>query len=226
MAHSLSFRRLILAFQAARRQHLQTEQRPAPVMGTELGWNRRRFVKTSVAAGITGLLGQSLPLPANASSHTRQRVAIVGAGIAGLNAAYRLQRAGITATVYEARNRPGGRMLSTRINDGLTVDLGAELINTDHHDMRALAKTFDIPLFNKLKDAKRLPYPKEAYLFGGVAYSEAQLALDLADLAGQIGGDAGLLDSDWDTYAPAFDRLSVADYLDRHADKIPQPPVS
>jgi len=226
MAHSLSFRRLILALQAARRQHLQTQQRPAPAAGSELGWNRRRFVKTSVAAGIAGLLGQSLPLPASAGNNRpRQSVAIIGAGIAGLNAAYRLRRAGITATVYEARNRPGGRMLSTSINSGLTVDLGAELINTDHHDMRALAKAFDIPLFNKLKDARRLPYPKETYFFDGVAYSEAQLALDLADLAWQINDDAGLLDSDWDTYAPAFDQLSVADYLDRHADKISQPYV-
>lgn len=224
MAHTPLFRKLLLALQTARREQLQAELRPAPIPPTEIGWNRRRFVKTSVAAGVGGLLAQSLPLPANAANGRKQpRIAVIGAGIAGLNAAYRLQKAGITATVYEARNRPGGRMLSTTINHGLNIDLGAELINTDHRDMRALAKTFGIPLFDKLKDARRLPYPTEAYFFDGASISEAQLANDLAELAGQIGADAGLLDSDWDTYAPSFDQLSVADYLDHHADKIPAP---
>ncbi|MGQ0594512.1 MAG: FAD-dependent oxidoreductase [Gammaproteobacteria bacterium] len=32
--------------------------------------------------------------------------------MAGLNAAYQLKKAGISATVYEARRRVGGRILS------------------------------------------------------------------------------------------------------------------
>jgi monoamine oxidase len=46
---------------------------------------------------------------------------------------------------------------------------------------------------------------------------------DLRLFAAQITHDAALLDEDWDTYAPQFDVLSVADYLELHADKIDKP---
>src|ERR1700738_3944119 len=40
------------------------------------------------------------------------RIAVVGAGLAGLTAAYRLQKMGHPCEVYEARNRPGGRVFT------------------------------------------------------------------------------------------------------------------
>lgn len=40
----------------------------------------------------------------------RKRVVVVGAGIAGLTAAYELQKAGCAVTVLEAKDIPGGRM--------------------------------------------------------------------------------------------------------------------
>ncbi len=43
-----------------------------------------------------------------------ERVAIVGAGLAGLHAAYRLLQAGVRAQVYEASTRVGGRMFTAR----------------------------------------------------------------------------------------------------------------
>lgn len=221
MAHTLFFRKLVLALQAARREHLQAHNLPAPVSAATAGWDRRKFMKTGAAASLAGLVGQSLPLSAVAgSANSEARVAIIGAGIAGLNAAHQLKNAGVNATVYEAGSRVGGRMLSTRMDDGLVIDIGAELINTDHADMLALAKEFDIGLFNKLKNAAYLPYPKEAYFFDGISYSAAQLINDLRPIAAQISDDAKLLDRDWDTYAPRFDQWSVAAYLDSHADKL------
>lgn len=47
-------------------------------------------------------------------------VVILGAGIAGLSAAYELRKAGFTCTILEARNRPGGRSWSVR--DGSKVE--------------------------------------------------------------------------------------------------------
>lgn len=52
-------------------------------------------------------------------------VVIIGAGIAGMTAAYRLQQQGLFAQVFEARNRIGGRIFSAQINDAV-VELGGK----------------------------------------------------------------------------------------------------
>src|ERR687895_2666711 len=146
MTHTLLFRRLILALQRARRENLKAEGKPAPVTKEQVGWTRRRFLKTTVLAGATGVVSGALPLPVRALTATgfgpAPTVAIVGGGIAGLNAAYQLKKTGIDATVYEARRRVGGRILSVTgaIGEGLVTDLGGELINSDHEGMRRLVR--------------------------------------------------------------------------------------
>ena len=57
------------------------------------------------------------------------RVLVIGAGIAGLSAAYHLQRAGAEATVLEARDRIGGRVWTSRDFADIPVEFGAELIH-------------------------------------------------------------------------------------------------
>ena len=53
------------------------------------------------------------------------RVAVVGAGIAGLTAAYELRRTGIEAVVVEAGDRAGGKIDSAQVG-GLAVDSGPD----------------------------------------------------------------------------------------------------
>ncbi|MFE0104866.1 FAD-dependent oxidoreductase [Streptomyces sp. NPDC059009] len=67
------------------------------------------------------------------------RVAVVGAGIAGLAAAFRLQRAGCDVTVLDTAPRElvGGRMASQE-RDGFHVDLGAPLLGRRYRRMRSL----------------------------------------------------------------------------------------
>ena len=57
------------------------------------------------------------------------RVLIIGAGIAGLEAARLLQRNGIKTLVLEGRNRTGGRLWSIRSKSGLMLDYGASYIH-------------------------------------------------------------------------------------------------
>ena len=65
------------------------------------------------------------PRKAAAQDTPAGRVAVVGAGIAGLAAAYELQCAGIETVVMEASGRPGGKIDSSQVG-GLTVDSGPD----------------------------------------------------------------------------------------------------
>lgn len=66
-------------------------------------------------------------------------VAIVGGGIAGLAAAYELQRRGLTTQVFEAGDRPGGVILSDRF-DGWVVDGGPDALLVQKPAAVALAR--------------------------------------------------------------------------------------
>lgn len=54
---------------------------------------------------------------------------VIGAGIAGLSAAYHLKQAGIEAMVLEARDRIGGRVWTDRDFADIPIEFGAELIH-------------------------------------------------------------------------------------------------
>ena len=44
-------------------------------------------------------------------------ISIIGAGLAGLTAAYRLQENGYNVQIFEARNRLGGRVLTAQVGE-------------------------------------------------------------------------------------------------------------
>ena len=67
------------------------------------------------------------------------RIAVVGAGIAGLACAWRLQRAGHAVDVFEREPAPGGRMRSERRGE-FVVDRGAQFIASGYKNLHALAR--------------------------------------------------------------------------------------
>lgn len=71
------------------------------------------------------------------------RIAVVGAGLSGLVAAYRLVQAGADVVVLEARGRIGGRMWRTDVG-GLPFDAGAEAIDDAHRTVLALADELEV----------------------------------------------------------------------------------
>ncbi|MEX2583682.1 MAG: FAD-dependent oxidoreductase [Gemmatimonadota bacterium] len=66
-------------------------------------------------------------------------VAIIGGGISGLTAAYLLQRAGHTVTVFEGNEQPGGKVV-TDVLDGCRVDAGAQLFGSMYRRFLSLVR--------------------------------------------------------------------------------------
>lgn len=227
MARSPLFRKLVRLLQTSNPQSNHKSQTIGGISAKQSCsslCSRRRFLKYSALAGGTTIAASVLaefPRWHAAWSQSMPKIAIVGSGIAGLNAAYQLKKLGLTATVYEAKPYIGGRILSRRVvNEQLVNDLGGSFININHEDILALVEEFGLELFNRVESAEQIPFSETAYYFNGRVIPEAELAEQLRPLADQIVEDATLLDEDFDAYAAQFDAISVADYLDRHADKI------
>jgi monoamine oxidase len=106
--------------------------------------NRRQFLKI-LGAGAAGIALAPNDLFAQ---KRKKSCVIIGAGFAGLAAAYKLQNAGWNVTVLEARNRIGGRVFSHSLpqNPNLVCELGAEWVGESHERIKALCSDFKIPL--------------------------------------------------------------------------------
>lgn len=224
MAHTILFQKFRRTLLKAHRQNLDRERGDETSQISK--YKRRKFLKMTALAGSTAIATTAIPFIKSAQSRsTPPQIAIIGGGIAGLNAAYQLKKAGLSATVYEAKLRLGGRIHSVTgvVGSGLVTDLGGSFINTNHADMLALVKEFNLDLFNRAEATENSLFPGEGYFFDGQLYSEATVAEKLRPIARQIVRDAGLLEQDYEKYAPIFDRLSVAQYLEQHADKITEP---
>jgi monoamine oxidase len=198
------------ALEAARRRNLADLGEAMPVRGAS-GASRRAVLKALAASGLAG----ALPRPA--AARPAGSVAIIGGGIAGLSALHHLREAGIDAHLFEGRNRTGGRMFTHRAGDW-TFEAGGQLVNTDHYDMHALLKRFGVALVDRKAAAH-----DTLILAGGRLVSDAELAEALRPIAAQIGRDADRLDRDHARVAPDLDRISIRDYLERHAGLIRAP---
>lgn len=199
------------AMAAARRRNLAAAGEAAPVP-VQPGATRRALLKGFAAGGVAAAIPTAAPARTGIG-----RVAIVGGGIAGLTALHHLREAGVDARLYEAGPRLGGRVFTQKSANGPAFELGAQLVNSDHDDMRALTAQFGIALM----DRKAEPH-RSIVVTGGRTVAEAELAEALGPIAAQIGRDADRIDAD-PTVLCMFDAMSVADYLDRYATLIPAP---
>jgi monoamine oxidase len=91
--------------------------------------SRRQCISGALGLAASAILPwqRAVGAPAPSTPRRHRRVAVVGAGLAGLVAAYELMRSGHDVVVFEARNRPGGRIWTLRdtFDDGLYAEGGA-----------------------------------------------------------------------------------------------------
>jgi monoamine oxidase len=134
--------------------------------------NRRGFLGASAAAAST------LVVPRFAAAQTQPRIAIVGAGMAGLSAALKLADNGVASTVYEANERVGGRMYSNTdyFEQNQVFEWCGELIDSGHKTIRQLASRFGLVLDDLL--AAEPAGSKETYYFFGQYYPKADADRD------------------------------------------------
>lgn len=186
---------------------------------------RRRFAQGATAAAAVAATGAMAPgafakvgriRTAWKRATATENVAVVGAGLAGLSAATELARRGISARIFEADNRVGGRVHSVRgVFPGQVAELGGEFIGTSHNMMLGYVRMLGLTL----EDASLFPGSRY-FDFGGQRYSEAQMVEEFRGFADSMRQDLGTLGTPTaDRFTEAeslYDYMSLDDYLILH----------
>lgn len=100
----------------------------------------KRLIEGRISFRLTLADQSKLRIAKRVTIIKKPKIAVIGAGLAGLTAAYRLVQAGYTPVVYEAALRLGGRCLSGTFPNGQVYEHGAELIDSCHLETLHLIK--------------------------------------------------------------------------------------
>ena len=195
--------------------------------------SRRRFIRDAslAAAGLLippilkpdpsdpypDIFGNKVPSGGSSGNRAADpiKVAIVGAGMAGLNAAYQLRRQGIPSTVFEAADRVGGRMftLKNKFGPGITTDIGGEFVDSTHTDILQLVAALGLECYDLRQDT----LAHKTFWFGGRLLGEKDLREAILPYTDRLLKDINSLPPVI-SYATAdsfrhLDQLSILDYL-------------
>lgn len=189
--------------------------------------DRRSFLKGlgGIAAGSAAamMIGTGSARVAHAAPPGKPspKIAIIGAGLAGLVCADNLKNNGIVATIYEASTRSGGRCYSLggafpgQVSfPGQVVERGGEFIDTGHKTMIAYANQLGLTLEDVGKE------PGEVfYYFDGQHYPESVVVDEYRDLVAAMHADLNAMSGAPTAFAHtpadvALDNLSLREYLE------------
>jgi len=180
--------------------------------------SRREVLRGGAALGLATVASLAVDRMGGARAAGAPRIAIVGAGLAGLTCAYRLKQAGYAATVYEASDRVGGRCWTIRgfFDNGQIAEHGGELIDQGHTAIRSLAKELGLTLDNLL--AAQLSGTEDFSRFDDEPYEFADATDDLKAIWQQLHKDVSAA-----SYPTLYnlstqrgrelDHLSITDYI-------------
>lgn len=180
------------------------------------GMRRRELLAGGAGLAVAAALGGRIPRAAAAAG--APRIAVVGAGLAGLTCAYRLKQAGYSATVYEASERTGGRCWTRRgeFVEGQIAEHGGELIDQGHTEIRQLAQELGLELDNLL--AAEVNGNEPFNYFDGAPYSYTEATEDLKQIWQQLHKDVSAagyptLYTESTARGRELDAMSIADWI-------------
>jgi monoamine oxidase len=173
--------------------------------------SRRQFLAGTAAASALLATGRATGAP----KPPVVDVGIVGAGLAGLQCAYTLASKGITAKLYDAGNRVGGRQFSLRgMFPGQVAERGGELIDNLHKTMLGWVNTLGLTR----EDVTRTGGGEIFYFFNGAKVPEATIVDEyrafVEAMRPDLRASTGAPTADGSNAADrALDHTTLADYL-------------
>lgn len=220
---------LMQAFLKLASEHAEAAERGAPVEQVQeerrAAISRRQLLIGAGAVAAGAALSHPLYSTAQAAlsrgTIVNSRIAIVGGGIAGLNAALTLSDAGYAPTIYEASANVGGRMHSNTTDwaNGQTSEWCGELIDTNHKTILSLTQRFGLPTVDLLQAQPNSS--QDTYFFFGKYYTVAQANNDFQPIHNTLQGQvqATSYPTLYNSYTSAgyqFDHMSLYDWIEQY----------
>ncbi|MDN6241197.1 flavin monoamine oxidase family protein, partial [Corynebacterium variabile] len=159
---------------------------------------------------------------------TESDVVVIGAGPAGLTAAYTLAKAGKKVTVIEARDRVGGRTWNGHILDAEGgkhfIEIGGQWISPDQTRLMALTEELDLETFPRYRegnsiyvspDGTRHTYTGDRLPVTDHTLAEMEKLIGIMDeLAAEVGAE-----TPWAAAkAEELDTIAFRTWLHQHSD--------
>ena len=147
------------------------------------------------------------------ANSNQPRVAVVGAGLAGLVAARTLRSRGIAATIFDGSPRVGGRVQTDATSfaaQGQRVERGGELIDTGHRALRKLVRQLGLETDDLL--AAEPAGTQALGWFAGQATTFAQFEQDFAGLYQALHQDVvhAPFPTTYDSWTPTARQLDLS----------------
>ena len=158
------------------------------------------------------------------AAHTHDTI-IVGAGVTGLTAAWRLTESGQDVVVLEARDRVGGRLRSEDHN-GSPFEIGGQWVSPDQDALIDLLAELGLETYARHRSGDSLYVDRagEAHRFAGEDLPVGELtAKEIDRVIGVLDALAAQMDPDrpWEhPQAAELDRTTFAQWLDAQTDDV------
>lgn len=150
-----------------------------------------------------------------------RRVAVIGGGIAGLNASLELASQGANVTIFDAASRVGGHIHTVRPDGIGPVERGAEVVDAGDKTIIGLCERYGVSLADRYQaEGGR---DEAAYFHHGKRITQEELNKDwrkMGDLIAELQGKLRDASGRYTTFAREMDAMSMDELLESLSDGV------